>query len=142
MSRLAELGTLIREESAGQTIWRIEWLSDAPAAPQPEFSLAFVPPLLPLRGLLFSLGLHLCVIITAGYFHWWPFAKYHPTRHPQEQLETVEYQPLVFSELPSLAASSAARAGKAANGASGKHASRLAASPAAQQSEEALSKSV
>ena len=120
MSRLAELGTLIREESAGQTIWRIEWLSDAPAAPQPEFSLTLVPPLLPLRGLLFSLVLHLCMIITAGYFHWWPFAKYHQTRLPQEQLETVQYQPLVFRKLPSLASSSSARVGKAANGVSGK----------------------
>src|SRR5205807_30463 len=145
MSKLAEFGTLIREDSAGQTIWRIEWLSDAPAVPQPEFSLTFVPPLLPLRGLLFSLGLHLCVLITAGYFQWWPLANYHALGLPREQLEAVEYQPLIFSKLPSLAASSASRVGKAANGASHKWSSRLAPTRpfhSREQLEEVLPKSV
>ena len=145
MSKLAEFGTLIREDSAGQTIWRIEWLSDAPAAPQPEFSLTFVPPVLPLRGLLFSLGLHLCVLISAGYFQWWPFANYHALGPPREQLEAVEYQPLIFSRLPSLAASSASPVGKTANGASGKQSSRLAPTRAVhsqEQLEEVLPKSV
>src|SRR5438067_5740299 len=145
MSKLAEFGTLIREDSAGETIWRIEWLSDAPAVPQPEFSLTFVPPVLPLRGLLFSLGLHLCVLITAGYFQWWPFANYHALGLPREQLAAVEYQPLIFSKLPSFAASSASRVAKAANGASGKWSSRLAPTRAVhsqEQLEEVLPKSV
>src|SRR5437660_682184 len=143
MSRLAELGILTCEESADQTIWKIDWSPRGLLPIEVALSFTLVPPRLPLRGLLYSLGLHLCVIITAGYFHWWPFVQHNAPQIPEEQATVVEYQPLIFRGLPSLTAPSSASASSKSG--AGKQATKLAqnrGTGAHEPLEQSLSKSV
>src|SRR5438105_4232747 len=101
MSKLAELGILTCEQSADETTWRIDWPPEFTTA---TLSFISVPPLRPLRGLLYSLGLHICVVALAGYFHWWPFFNHKAPQLTPDQMEALEYEPLVLNLLPALSA--------------------------------------
>src|SRR5438270_3257715 len=102
MSKLAVLEIERCEESADQ---RVEWLPVK--LPPTKYSLSFssVQPLLPRRGILCSLILHLCVIAAAG-LRWWPGQAENVMPHAaQEWMEITNYQTLTLPLLPSMASS-------------------------------------
>ena len=117
MSKLAELGTLSCEQSAEETIWRIDWHESVSAT----LSFVAVPQLRPMRGLLYSLGLHVCVVFAAGYFQWWSFLLPAPRYFTQQEEARIEYEPIFFRQLPALGAQSGSDAGGAGSSASSKN---------------------
>src|ERR1051326_116060 len=139
MSKLAELGTLSCEQSAEETIWRIDWHESVSAT----LSFVAVPPLRPMRGLLYSLGLHVCVVFAAGYFQWWSFLLPAPRHFPQQEEARVEYELMFLPRLPDLSGQSRSDAASGANnGASNKDTHRRESKNPAEQApqEQALPK--
>src|ERR1051326_1278339 len=110
MSKLAELGTLSCEQSAEETVWRIDWHESVNAT----ISFISVPPLRPLRGLAYSLAVHICVIFAAGYFQWWSFLLPQPRHVTEPEAAALQYDPIYFNRLPALGAQSGSQPGSAA----------------------------